>query len=120
FKPLEHVVFTKTDPILHDFMYEARHPVIAEIVFERVLQKQEEKFDAYIRCLKALNIDYTADRTAFRHMIRGRVLLDLFSNVALAREVHRVAEKMVGQDPHLLHQMALYEMHRPNGNLFEA
>lgn len=120
FKPLEHVVYTKFDPRVGDFMYEARHPVIAEIVFERVLRKQEEKFDAYIRCLKALNIDYTADRTAFRHMIRGRVLLDLFSNVELAREVHRVAEKMVGEDPHLLHQMALYEMHRPNGSLFQA
>lgn len=120
FKPLEHVVYTKTDPIVHDFMYEARHPVIAEIVFERVLRKQEEKFDAYIRCLKALNIDYSADRTAFRHMIRGRVLLELFSNIDLAREVHRVAQKMIGDDPHLLHQMALYEMHRPNGNLLKA
>jgi SIR2-like domain len=120
FKPLEHVVYTRTDAIVHDFMYEARHAVIAEIVFERVLRKQEERFDVYIRCLKALNIDYTADRTAFRHMIRGRVLLQLFTNTDLVRELYRVARSMVGDDPHLLHQMALYEMHRPNGSLLNA
>jgi hypothetical protein len=120
FAPLEHIVQTEHNPIIRDYMYRARHPHIAEIVFGRILNKQEERFDQYIRCLKELNIDYTSDREAFRQMVRGRSLLDLFTNYDLVVEVFKVAQAQVGDDASLLHQMALYEMHRPNGNMNEA
>ena len=120
FKPLEHVVETKFDPIVRDYMYCARHPHIADIVFERVLRVQEERFDAYIRCLSELNIDYSSDRRAFRQMIRGRTVIELFPNHELACRVYELAMSRVGEDAYLLHQMGLYEMHRPNGNLQES
>jgi len=120
FAPLEQVVTAEYDTIIRDYLYSARHPHIAEIVFQRVLRTQEDRHDAYLRCLRELNIDYSADNKAFRQMVRGRAVLDLFPNHDLARDVYRVARSIAGEEPHLLHQMALYEMHRPNGNLEEA
>ena len=56
FFPLEHVVFTEPDPVTRDFVYRARHTQIADIVFQRILSNTEERFDLYIKCLKALNV----------------------------------------------------------------
>jgi hypothetical protein len=120
FSPLEHVVFTQLDPQIRDFVYRARHPRIAEIVFRRILSNAEDRFDAYIKCLKALNLAYSADWKAFWKMIKGRTLVELFPDTKMVEILYDVAGKMVGDDPHLQHQMALYEMHRPNGNLATA
>jgi cold shock CspA family protein len=120
FGPLEHVVQLETDPVVRDYTYFARHPHIAQIVFERVLRSQEDRYDIYVKCLRELNIDYSADRSAYRQMVRGRTLIELFPNHELAKRVLGIAKEVVGEDPYLLHQMALYEMHRPNGNLHEC
>jgi tetratricopeptide (TPR) repeat protein len=122
FRPLEHVVSTDIDNVVRDYMYSARHPFIAEIVFDRVLQQQEERYDNYIKCLNTLNVDYACDRKAFRLMIRGRALLELFSNRDLVKNIYDSAEKIVGDDGYLFHQKGLYEMHCGNhkvaGELF--
>ncbi|MEI6076454.1 MAG: SIR2 family protein [Verrucomicrobiota bacterium] len=114
FKPLEHVVASFYDEVIRDFVYTARHQFIAEIVFERVLVNQEERFDHYIKCLNTLNVDYACDRKAFRQMVRGRTLLDMFSNTELVEQIYLAAEELVGDDAHLCHQKGLYEMHRGN------
>ena len=118
FKPLEQVVFTTFDGVIRDYVYESRHPFIAEIVFERILKRQEERFDNYLKCLKTLNVDYSTDRRAFRLMIRGRLLLELFPNPELVKQIYEAAKILVGEDSYLLHQMGLYEMHV--GNLKRA
>jgi cold shock CspA family protein len=120
FAPLEHVVFTHLDPLIRDHVYLARHPHIAEIVFQRILTNVEDRFDIYIKCLKALNVSYSADWQAFWKLVRGRTLLDLFPDPPMVKILYDVAKATVGDDPHLLHQIALYEMHRPNGNLSTA
>ncbi len=120
FSPLEHVVHASFDRILRDYTYETRHPHIAEIVFERVLRSAEERYDAYVRCLRALNIDYSDDRIAYRRMLRGRNLLELFADHEHVRGIYALARTVIGEEAYLLHQMAIYEMHRPNGNLHEA
>lgn len=120
FLPLEHVVFAETDPATRDYSYRARHPQIAEVVFLRILSNAEERFDMYIRCIKALNVSYTADRKAFWQMVRGRTLLDLFPDHQMVVALYKAAKEVVGDDAHLLHQMALYEAHRPNGKHSEA
>jgi len=117
FAPLEHVVESEENPVIRDFVYRARHPHIAEIVFERVLNQAEERYDAYIRCMRALNVDYQDDARAFRQMVHGRTLTQVFPNHDLAIGVFDVARELVGDESYLLHQMALYEMHRSGGNL---
>ncbi len=120
FGPLEHVVQVEKDPVARDYTYFARHPHIAQIVFERILKSPEDRYDTYVKCLRELNIDYSADRSAYRQMVRGRTLIGLFPNHELAKSVLGIAKEVVGKDPYLLHQMALYEMHRSNGNLHEC
>src|ERR1700722_7762970 len=92
FSPLEHVVFAEADPATRDFSYRARHPHIAEIVFLRILSNAEERFDMYIKCLKALNISYSADWKAFWQMVRGRTLLDLFPDHQMVVAVYSAAK----------------------------
>jgi tetratricopeptide (TPR) repeat protein len=120
FAPLEHVVLAEYDPVIRDFCYRARHPHIADMVFTHVLSNPEERYDAYIKCLRALNVDYSGDRLAFRQMIRGRVLLDLFPSHEMAKSILAAAYEVLGDDAHLMHQMAIYEMHRPSGSMQES
>ena len=117
FQPLERVVFTRFDHTFRDYVYEARHPHIAQIVFEKVLIDPEERFDAYIKCLDALNIDYKPDRLAFGEMVRGRHILKLFPSHEMVQLLYKKAREKVGDAPFLLQQMAIYEMHGPGGNL---
>jgi tetratricopeptide (TPR) repeat protein/cold shock CspA family protein len=121
FAPLEHVVMTEYDQMTRDFCYRARHPHIADMVFTQILPQPEDRYDVYIKCLRALNVDYSPDRIAFWQMIRGRVVLDLFPDHEMATSIFKAGKEVLGEnDEHLLHQMALYEMHRPNGSLQEA
>ncbi len=117
FSPLEMVVQTHRNEILNDFVYTARHPEIAQIVFERILNTEESRFDLYARCLRGLNIDYSVDRQAVRMMIRGRSVLELFPNHEIASQILDLAISTLGSDAYVFHQSALYELHRTNGNL---
>jgi hypothetical protein len=98
-------------------VYVSRHPVIADIVFWRVLRDQEERFDLYMKCLLALNIDYTADRKAFRQMIRGKTLQEVFTKPELVRAVYERVSEIAPNDTYLLHQRGIYEMNRRNFKL---
>jgi Tfp pilus assembly protein PilF len=120
FKPLEHVVYSDYDERIRDNVYQARHPVIAEIVFDRLLNDPEQRFREYHRCLSALNIDYSTDDKAFRQLVRARTLLGLFPNPSHCKEIFEVASSKVGDEPHLLQQKAIYEMHRADGDLSQA
>ncbi len=120
FKPLEEIIHTSFDKVIRDHVYEARHPHIAQIVFERVLPSPRDKQDMYLRLFTALNVDYDADRTAFRKIIRGRSLLDTFPDHQLVEAIWRSARTVAGEDPYLYQQMAIYEMTRDNGNFDEA
>jgi tetratricopeptide (TPR) repeat protein len=118
FYPLEHIVQAEFDEPTRDFVYRARHPYIAQMVFDAILTKQEDRFECYMRCLSALNIDYSSDRVAFRHMTRAKAVLDVFTDHQLATALYKRAEERAGKnDATLIHQMALYELNRPNGNL---
>jgi cold shock CspA family protein len=120
FAPLEHVVFAENDPVVRDYTYRARHPHIADVIFMHILANPEERFDAYVRCLRALSLAYTSDWKAFWQMVRGRVLMELFPNQAMVKQIFEAAQELVGKDAHLLHQMAIYEMNRPDGSLKEG
>ena len=68
----------------------------------------------------ALNIDYDADRTAFRKLVQARPLIEDLPDHQMASAVFDAARKRAGEDTYLIHQMAIYEMNRPNGNFQNA
>ena len=120
FAPLEHVVQVTEHPSSRDYLYTARHAGIATIVFERVLNSQMDRFNQYVALLAAMNISYSTDREAYRALLKGRVIVDMFHDHGAALEIFSVAQKVAPKDPYYFHQRGLYEMHRPNGNLDEA
>ena len=120
FYPLEGLVFTQEDFRSNDYVYRTRHQHIAEIVVSRALQQRNDKFRMYLEVISNMNVDYASDRKAFGLLIRGRSLLEEFPDHQMSQQVYLAARMKVGEDPHLLHQMAIYEMNRPNGSYEQA
>lgn len=115
--PLEHVVRARMDERTGDYVYVARHPYIAQIVFERILTDEQERFNEYAKLFRHMNLSYSSDSAAFRSMVRGRTLLELFPEHSAVEELFDMAERLSPGDANILHQRALYQMRRPNGNL---
>ena len=120
FKPLEHVVKIAHDPQIRDHVYSARHPYIADMVFRSVLVHPDDRLEKYLRALAGLNLDYSTDARAFRQMVRGKVVDELFPGPGMADQVFRVARELAGDEPFVLQQMALYEMNRQNPDFSQA
>lgn len=117
FQPLEGLVFTEYDRFSRDYAYITRHPHIAELVVARALSDHHEKLDAYLQMINSMNIDYESDRRAFRKLLRGRSLLEEFSDHQMIETIYRNARLKAQDSAYLLHQMGIYEMNRPDGNL---
>lgn len=120
FGPLESIVLTEEYKPALDMAYRARHPWVAQIVFERALPTPNDRFDLTIRILREIDIGYTSDRTAFRELVRAKNLRELFPDPLMVEEIYRVAEENAKDDGYLFQQRAIYEMRRPNGNLLRA
>ena len=120
FSPLEHVVFTRFDDNIRDYVYLSRHPHIAEIVFERVLATPQERYDEYIRLLACMDIDFNSDREAFKGLTSARQLMHLFPDPIMIRNIYRKARDRVGDLAMLLQQAAIFEMNSPGGSLSAA
>ena len=119
-RPLEHVVRSHVDRYVGDRMYSARHQHIADLVFQLILTDPEKRFNQIARMFGGINIDYSSDQEAFRSLIRGRPLAEIFVSHELATKFYDRAEQLVGNDPHLLQQRAVFEMHHPGGSLHKA
>ncbi|WP_029972017.1 SIR2 family protein [Paraburkholderia graminis] len=120
FGPLESVVLSETYKPAMDMAYRARHPWIAEKVFERVLVKSIDRFDLYIRLLDVLDVGYQSDRVAFREILRARSLMANFNDHNLVSLIYTKALESNGMNPYLLQQVGIYEMKRENGSLDKA
>lgn len=120
FAPLDSIVLTEEYKPALDMAYRARHPWVAQIVFERALPNERDRFDLYISILKEIDVGYTPDRSAFRESIRARNLKDLFSDPLMIEEIFRAADEASHDDGYLFQQHAIYEMRRLNGNLGRA
>jgi hypothetical protein len=105
FKPLEHVVHVIQLP-WGDYAYRARHSEIAQIVFEQVLTESTERFNEYIRIVRALNPIYSVDHEALRGMLRARWVHDLFPSYEDAKAIYVSAGEILGDDAYLLQQTA--------------
>ena len=118
--PLEHVVLAKKPTEAKDYSYSARHPEIAQIIFERILTDPIERFNEYVRILKQLNVSFSSDFRSFRKLVRAKSLHDLFPDDDSVKEIFSVAGMTVGEDAFLYHQLANYERVRTNGNFETA
>ena len=120
FDPLEFVVFATMNNAIRDYVYQSRHPHIAEIVFERVLVEAQDRYDEYIRIINSLDIDYNADRVAFRGLTNAKELMALFRDTELIRGVYKAAKDRASEDAKVLQQEAIFEMNAASGSLEKA
>ena len=120
FEPLQLIVRSYWDRYVGDYMYSARHPHIAELVFEQVLADPEKKYDQLIRVLEHLNIDFSSDAEVFRSITRGRTIIETFHSHELGRKFYQRAVKIISNDPYIFHQMGVFEMNHPGGSLVVA
>ncbi|HUX65750.1 MAG TPA: cold shock domain-containing protein, partial [archaeon] len=120
FKPLEHVVRTYFDHASRDYMYRSRHSFIAEMVFKNVLVDPGERAGQIIRLIRNMDVDYSSDDVAFKELIRGRVLADLFASKTLAFQIFDAALESGAPVSFIEHQRAVFEMHHPYGRLEDA
>lgn len=110
FQPLEGIVFARYDPRIRDFVYETRHPHVADMVFERVLVDAADRLEEYLRIVGGLDVDYSSDSAGLRGLTKAKELQRLFSEIDMVRRVFRSA---CGRDPSnalLLQQHAIAEM----------
>lgn len=115
FAPLEAVVQTKQKPS-NDIYYLARHPQIAQIIFDEILVENAERYNEYTRVLRQINISYDSDRDSFRKLIKAKSLEDVFSSPNEVKAIYEITRECVGDDAYLFQQMANYERVIPNGN----
>jgi cold shock CspA family protein len=116
FAPLEHIVQVKGSSSKGDFYYTARHPQIAQIVFEEVLTEDADRYNEYIRVLRCLNISYDVDRDSFRKLINAKMLDKIFTSSEDIKAIFDITKESVGEDAYLYQQMANYERVRPDGD----
>lgn len=110
FAPLEEVIHLTRDIKSQDWVYRARHPVIANLVYEIALPSTRERYDNLIRILSKLNRSYSYDREVISELIRGSRLADLFKDRTMGNAIYDTAEQTFGSDSHILQQRGIYEM----------
>jgi len=120
FAPLDSIVLTEEYKPALDMAYRARHPWIAQIVFERALPNEGDRYDLYMSILKEIDVGYTPDRSAFRESMRAKNLRELFSDPLMVEEIFRAGDEASHDDGYLFQQHAIYEMRRHNGSLSRA
>lgn len=113
FGPLEHLVKVYMDYSSRDYVFAARHPLIAKFVFEHALTKPEEKAAQIVRVLEHLNLEYNADNEAFTHLIKGKQLAEIFGDKALVGRIYEAASKTGADIHYILHQKAVFELNHP-------
>ena len=120
FDPLEFVVFARFNGKIQDYVYQTRHPHIAEMVFQSALTSEPDRFDEYIRIIKYLDADYAADKDAFIGLTNAKSLIDLFTNIDYSRGIYDTALSEYPQDPMLHQQYAIAEFTYDDGNMQKA
>lgn len=116
FRPLEHVVHTYFDVASRDNAYKTRHQIIAEFVFEQALPEPIERAAQITRMIRHMDTDYEPDLLAFRQLIRGRSLADLFADKALVNQIFDAAIESGAAEDFVSHQRAIFELHHRNGD----
>lgn len=110
FKPLEEVIEARFDGRVQDWVYRARHPQIAEMVYGVSLPTTAQRFENLSQVVSKLNVGYTYDEQVMSALMRGNLLADLFPDRTMGSAIYDIAQANAGSQPFLLHQRGIYEM----------
>lgn len=120
FKPLEHVVQTRFNPSIGDYIYKSRHPKIAEIVFDSAVVDEANRSEQLVRIIGSMNTGYSSDNEAITRLIKSKDAARDFSDKELAYPIFRAA-KAAGVSAEVVDQhLAHFEAIHKNGDLRKA
>jgi tetratricopeptide (TPR) repeat protein len=111
FKPLEQIVHLRRDPKSGDYVYEARHSHIANVVYEAALKTQEERFDNLVRIVTKLNPTFSYDLEVLARLVKADNILTAIPDPFRGRQLYDAALSAAGRRVVILHQRGIYEMH---------
>lgn len=111
-EPLQQIVSLRTDPKSGDYVYEARHQLIASHVYETALKSADERFDNLIRILLKLNPAFTYDMEAVSRLVKATNIESTVPDPNKGRQIYDAALTSIGRKFVILHQRGIYEMHR--------
>ncbi len=112
FRPLEQVVALEEDKRSGDWIYRARHPYIAEMLYGQVFVTPEDRFDNHTKLITRLNPAYSYDRRIIGDLLRGSKLAESFPDIAQGIAIYDLALDALGEEAHIYHQMGIYLMKR--------
>lgn len=108
FRPLEQVVSLEKDERSGDWIYRARHPYIAEILYGQVFKTTAERFDSHAKFITRLNPAYSYDRRIISDLLRGNKLAEAFPDTSSGIAIFDLAVTALGDEPHIYHQKGIY------------
>ena len=114
FKPLEQIVHLRRDPKSGDYVYEARHSHIANVVYEAVLDAPEKRFDNLVRIVTKLNPTFSYDLEVLGRLVKAETVHSAIPDPVRGRQIYDLALKAAGQRYFILHQRGIYEMRVAN------
>lgn len=110
FSPLEHVVESFKDKRTGDWVYQARHPYIAEMVYRASLPTTLDKFENLKSIIGKLNPGYSYDNQVIISLTRGSSLSELFPEISMGLEIYKIVLESTGENGFILQQRAIYRM----------
>lgn len=110
FLPLENVVKVTEHNAAFDHAYEARHPLIADMVYTHSLKREVDRYDNLLAIMSVLDIGYSADRIVFREFIKFRSLNEIFSDLDRIESIYEKAYSICGDDDYSYQQKAIFYM----------
>ena len=116
-QPLKNVVGVVKDRHTGDLYYRSRHQHVAQIVFNGILSTPDNKFEALLDMMDAINVDYSSDRETFSRLIRGRQIASIFPSAELGRVFYDHVLTLMSNLAFVWHQRAVFEMQHPEGKL---
>ena len=119
-QPLEKIIHVVQDKHSQNIYYRCRHQHVAEILFNRALVNEGDKFDLLVKLIKEMNIDYSSDLEAFSRVMRGRNIAKTFSDYGLGQLFYDHVQEALPDSSFVLHQLAVFEMRHPGGSLMNA
>lgn len=110
FAPLEAIVVLRQDRRSGDYVYEARHSLIAHELYNAILVDQAERFDNLIRIVNKLNPAFSYDQEVLARIVRCENLRTTLNDDAKIRQVYEAAEAAFGDSAVISHQRGIFEM----------
>jgi tetratricopeptide (TPR) repeat protein len=91
------------------FRVQARHPIIASVVFEFAAPSDDDKYQIVNAIISHLNPTFPEDLRVLQTIVRNKSLVNTIGSPRLKRSIYDQLEKAIPNDPYVLQHRSLLE-----------